>query len=179
MTGFKQLLSYQGQPLILRLVHQLQSLNIDKIICVTGKLEKEIKDILPHDGIIFAHNERYENGMLSSLQCGLEILQNNDFEAVLVCLTDQPLIATDHYSHLIKESQSEDFSIVSSAFNETFGPPVVFKACHFKEILKAKGKSAKHIIKNNVSNLKTVFCAEAGIDIDTDEDYHTLLKEHE
>ncbi len=177
MTGYKQLLQYKGAPFLQRLFKTLETINLEKIICVTGELHQELIDLSSSKNISFVRNINYKNGMLSTIQLGLsEIIQEENYDAVLICLSDQPLIPLAHYERIIKEAEESDKTIICSSYNETFGPPLLFKTEHYNEILQLQGKSAKPFIKKNKSEVHFIDCDEAGKDIDTDEDYQKLIE---
>lgn len=176
MTHYKQLLQYQGASLLKRLFSHLQTLDLSDVVCVTGELHDELVELSSSDNVSFIRNEFYKKGMLSTIQVGLSKLKKDEtIDAVLICLSDQPLIPVKHYQDLLNSASSSEKTIICSSYNETFGPPLVFKRPHFKEILELEGKSAKPFIKQNKTRVEFIHCKEAGVDIDTDEDYKKLI----
>ena len=119
--------------------------------------------------------------MLSTLQAGLRYLtKNSPVDAILVCLTDQPLIPKKHYELLLEIAKDSMKNIVCTTCQDTTAPPLIFKSKYFEEILALPGTaSAKSIIKKNMEDTITLLCKEAARDIDTDQDYEHLISEHE
>jgi len=132
MTGNKQVLKFKGKTFIEGLYDVLSDLNLSEIVCVTGLLDQELRDLLSETKVQFLHNVNHQDGMLSTLQIGIQhLVESSKPDAVLVCLTDQPLISKDNYHALITEALDTTKNIVCSAYQNTFGPPVVFKSKHW------------------------------------------------
>ena len=67
----KMLLGFKGHPL---LWHTIQSVSpfVSKVIVVTGKYDKEIRDALKDQNVTFIYNKDYELGMFSSVLTGVK-----------------------------------------------------------------------------------------------------------
>ena len=67
----KMLLDFKGHPL---LWHTIQSVSpfMSKVIVVTGKYDKEIRDALKDQNVTFIYNKDYELGMFSSVLTGVK-----------------------------------------------------------------------------------------------------------
>ena len=67
----KMLLDFKGHPL---LWHTIQSVSpfVSKVIVVTGKYDKEIRDALKDQNVTFIYNKDYELGMFSSVLTGVK-----------------------------------------------------------------------------------------------------------
>ena len=181
MTGQKQFLQYEGLTFIERLYKTLANVDLSDVVCVTGYLDQELKNLLSDTDVQFLHNPNHKEGMLSTLQVGLQhVIDTSQVDAILVCLTDQPLIPQAHYQTLLNTVLDTDKNIVCTSYQDTTSPPLVFKAKYFDEILALPGSaSAKSIIKKNIDDVTKVYCKEAARDIDTDQDYEHLISEHE
>ncbi len=181
MTGQKQLLQYKGVSFIERLHSTLTKLDLNKIVCVTGFLDQKLRTLLKETDVHFLHNPDHLDGMLSTLQVGLRHLtETNPVDAILVCLTDQPLIQAAHYQSLLDTARNTEQNIICTGFEEMTTPPLIFKSAYFEKILALPGTaSAKSIIKKNMDDVKKIHCKEAAQDIDTDQDYEHLISEHE
>ncbi len=92
----KMLLDYKGHPL---LWHTIQSVApfVSRVIVVTGRYDKEIKEALGNLDVTFVYNKDYELGMFSSVLTGVKetkedffvlpgdcpFIQKSTFEAIL------------------------------------------------------------------------------------------------
>jgi len=179
MTKYKQLLTFRGKTLMSHIFSKAVQLQLAEIYCITGFLDSALKEPEYESKIKFLHNSSHKNGMTSSLQLGLSRL-DNDIDAVIVMLSDQPLIEVDHYQKLLELSHKNPENIIVSSYSNTFGVPVIIPRWIFDEIIAANHTSpAKKILKQYSDNIIELPCPLAAIDIDTDEDYQNLISEHE
>lgn len=178
MSSPKQLLGYKKTTLVRRIAEQLISLSLLPPICVTGFLEKELYDALEGLDIRFVHNIDYHKGMISSIAAAMdEVKANIPCDAVLITLTDQPLIPVIHYQKLIDAAERPGKEIVASYYNNTHGVPALFKSNLFDMLSDLYGRSggARLLIGDRLTSCTLIPCEEAGKDIDTDQDYQDLL----
>lgn len=181
MTGNKQILQYKGATFLERLHGNLSDLDLSDIVCVTGFLDQELRSLLKDTEVQCLHNPNHKDGMLSTLQVGLQhLMESSQPDAILVCLTDQPLIPKEHYAALLRTALDMEKNIICTSYQDTTAPPLIFKSKYFEEMLALPGTaSAKSIIKKNAEDTATLLCSEAARDIDTDQDYEHLISEHE
>ena len=181
MTKYKQLLRFKGQSLLNDVVSKCSHLDLHQIICITGYLNEELKAEVGNSHMVFIHNNKHEDGMVSSLQLGINhLLEDSQTEAALVMLTDQPLVPLSHYQAMLGKMRENSHLLMATSYNDTIGVPAIYSRAYFSEILSLdKHSSAKSILKRHQERVLTMECAEAGIDIDTDQDYQKLLDYYE
>jgi len=178
MTKYKQLLTFKGKSLVKHIVEKASNLELHEIICVTGFLETELKQESALENILYVHNDQHKQGMTNSLKFGLDRVKETD--AVLIMLTDQPLIPLQHYQRLIGLAKEESSLVIATSYLETIGVPAIFKKELFDEILSLNDTSSpKSLVDFHKDKLSTLVCEVAGIDIDTDEDYRQLIEQYE
>jgi molybdenum cofactor cytidylyltransferase len=179
----KALLSYNGHSFLLNTFNLAQSVHPKGIVTVLGHYFDQMSAHCDIHKIPFILNDAYENGMSSSIQCGLSYLLSHfpQINMVLILLADQPKINTEHISALLHKVRSSKSLMVCTSYSTTFGVPAVFKKEYFHELLELKGeKGAKNLIEKGVLNHKnTVLCEDGNMDIDTPEDYKKLHAEKE
>lgn len=149
--------------------------------CVTGALRQEIIEATEGTDLRYIHNSNHHKGMGTSLSTAIShIIDSNDIElpdAVLVMLTDQPLIPVSHYRRLIDTAISNKADIISTSYNETYGAPTLFKKATYKDLQRLNETvGAKSVITKYKNRTQFIECTEAGFDVDTDEDYVRLVK---
>ena len=181
MTKHKQLLNYKGQSLLNNVIHKCLKIPLCDIICITGHLDKELKDEVDNANITFIHNVRHKEGMVGSLKLGINHLSRDySVDAALVLLTDQPLIPINHYQLMLDQMKAEKPSLMATSYKGTIGVPAIYTQPFFSKIMDLENSaSAKSILKQHRDLLTTLDCAEASIDVDTDEDYQKLLSQYE
>ena len=179
----KALLTYQANSFLLNTYNLAQSVHPKGIVTVLGHYFDQMSTHCNTHKIPFALNEAYENGMSSSIQCGLTYLLSHfpQVNMVLILLADQPKINTEHISALLHKIRSSKYLMVCTAYSSTYGVPAVFKKEYFSELMALKGeKGAKNLIEKGVLNHENTIHFEYGrIDIDTPEDYLNISAEKE
>ena len=173
----KQLLLYNNKSLLMHSVHEAMQTGLP-VIVVTGANIDVITNELKSLGITIAENKKWNEGIASSLRCGLEttvkLIENLDGIIFMVC--DQPFISTILLEDLLKTQRETAFPIVASDYGGVAGTPVLFHKSFFSELLKLTGDTgARNLIKQNASQLKSIPFLKGNIDIDTKEDYEALL----
>jgi molybdenum cofactor cytidylyltransferase len=177
----KALLTYHGHSFLLNTYKLAQSVHPKGIITVLGHYFDQMSAHCDTHKIPFILNDAYENGMSSSIQCGLTYLLSHfpGVNMVLILLADQPKINEEHISALLHKVSTLKSLMVCTAYSATYGVPAVFKKEYFHELLALKGeKGAKDLIEKQViNNENTVLFEDGNMDIDTPEDYKKLHAE--
>lgn len=174
----KQLLEYQGEKLIDRMVGLFTKLPLSEICVVYGARRAEIEPVITQLSVSTAYNPDWSKGMAGSLQAGLKTLLalNADLPAVLIALVDQPLLTKAHFSAMLEMHRANPESIIAAAYEDTQGVPAIFPSRFFPELLSQKTQvGAKKLIKIYADQVISFPCQEAAFDIDTEADYQRLL----
>ena len=173
----KQLLPYNGKSLLEHTVDTANDAEANPVIVVLGAnaalLEKEIDEKKVH----IVENKEWEEGMASSIRCGLNTLLQiaPSADAVILMVCDQPFVSASLLNELISTQKNTGKLIVASQYGNTFGPPALFYKTIFPELLKLKGDAgARKIVTQYSDDTATVLFTEGKIDIDTEADYNAL-----
>jgi len=132
----KALLELGGVPLVLRQLIALSGAGVDELTVVLGHHAASILPVIEHFPVTLVHNARPEDGQVSSLRLGLAAL-NPNIDAVLVALTDQPLINEQDITAIIgafKQRPAGTSLVVPHCAGEP-GNPVMFSAAVREQIL--------------------------------------------
>jgi CTP:molybdopterin cytidylyltransferase MocA len=81
-------------------------------------------------------NENWEDGQLSSIQCGLRSLPAGT-DGMLLCLIDHPLISRELVGELVERFYASGKGIVLPAYKGRRGHPVIFASRLYEELLSA------------------------------------------
>ncbi len=179
MSSPKQLLSLKQSTLIRLTAEKLIPCSTLPVICITGFLHTALQQALTGLPIQFIRNQNFSQGIHTSIQTAMHhIITEIESDAVLIALTDQPLIPNEHYLALTRAASSNpDQEIIATQYNGIAGVPALFKRSHFSDLVDLQSNSgAKQLIANNLENTILITCEMAGFDIDTDADYQLLLK---
>lgn len=175
--ALKQLLEFNGQSLLRHAAETARSLLDDRLIVVHGpkatKCQREIAGV-PAENIV---NEDWQAGISLSLKMGLKRLPEQ-CRGVLVMLCDQPLIQEHHLEQLIDTWLQNPEGIVAGRYEETCGVPAIFPRRLFDELLALNGDAgARSLLAERHAEVTAIPLEEAAMDIDTQADYETLLRE--
>ena len=132
----KALLELGGVPLVLRQLIALSGGGVDELAVVLGHHAERIAPVIEHFPVTLVNNPQPDDGQVSSLRLGLAAL-NPNLDAVLVALTDQPLISEQDISSLIgafKKRPAGTALVVPRCAGQP-GNPVIFSAAVREQIL--------------------------------------------
>ena len=141
-----------------------------RIIVVVGWQAEQVREVLaPYGKVDFVLNERYRDGMFSSVKTGIASVRAPSF---FLTPGDLPLIGPHVYQRMLGVSGD----IVIPTFRGQRGHPVLMRSMLVPEILsQAEGTSLRDYIA--AKGYVTVGVESQGIlhDLDTPEDYEALL----
>ena len=99
---------------------------------------------------------------------------------MLLTLCDQPLIGSEALERLIGAwREGRPCSLAAAGYHGTVGVPAVFGREHFAELAALPDAvGAKPILQRHAANVIAVPMPEAATDIDTREQYETIVSEN-
>lgn len=171
----KQQLVFHEHTLLDRMMLTATSLKAGPVVVV---LSNDADTAIP-DGVIPVMNHQWEEGMASSIRCGIERLQRDfpSIETVIIAVCDQPYVSVDLLEALIQMHEQTKHPMIACAYADTIGTPVLFHQSLFHELLQLKGdKGARQLLNKNQHRVGLVNFPLGNIDIDTEEDYVRLIK---
>ena len=172
----KQLLPYHGRTLLRHAAETAVASGCAPIVLVTGALHEELLSEIAGLPIQAVRNQRWESGMASSIQAGLAAMDPAQPRAVLIMLTDQPLITPELLQQLVARQQQTQATIVATAYGDVLGVPAVFDHSLLPELLKLQGQQgAIRLIAGLGAAVGRVDFPAGLLDVDTPEQYAALL----
>lgn len=174
----KQLLHYQGKPLMQHTLDTVKALPVD-IFCVLGAFSDEILKGVDVSDTHLIINDNWSEGLSSSIRCGLsEVLKTNpETEAVILVLCDQPFLTTNILSQIIENYHHTGQTIIHCLYGDTSGPPTLFHKSLFPYLMELKGgQGAKKVVDMFPNHVTYIDFPKGKFDIDTQEDYHQLIQ---
>lgn len=171
----KQSLNYQGQTLLQRAIQAALESDCEAVAVVLGANAEAIQATITNQPVHVFLNADWEDGMSSSIQCGLTGLQAStpQLSAIVLMLCDQPYVNAATINQLLQKASSN--KIVASAYNGTVGAPALFDCSFFAELLQLTGhEGAKKLLIKHVDAIISVPFPLGAIDIDTIADYEQL-----
>jgi molybdenum cofactor cytidylyltransferase len=178
MGSAKQLLDFGGKPLLRHAVESALASGCDPVIVVLGANEHEIRPALAGLEVETVVNDRWAEGMGTSIQTGLLALENRDIAGAILALSDQPFVTPDFLRGLVERHHRTGKAIVAAQYSGTAGVPVFFEREAFPLLMALKpDQGCKGVILGHAGDALLVDCPEAAMDIDTPEDYARAMSD--
>ena len=177
--GFpKQLIVYEGEPLVRRIAKAALEACAGPVVVVLGANAEMIAPVLSDlESVTTVVNSEWSKGLASSLAAGLSELENTQCDAVLVTLSDQPLIDAAVLKRLVGAFDDKR-RIVASAYDDTIGVPAVFAREHVAKLLRLSGDAgAGSWLRSRLNDVTSIPLGVAALDIDTLSDRTRLSQE--
>jgi len=146
---------------------------------VGGSHASGLSRLLAHSPASVLVNRHWEEGMASSVRCGLSALPAA-CDAVLILLGDQVAVTADDLKRLAAAWNGQDGSIAAATYDQHVGVPAIFPRTFFPELMELRGdQGARRIIERNSYRLIRVPMQNAAIDLDTPEDLVAITQRFE
>jgi molybdenum cofactor cytidylyltransferase len=172
----KALLRVEGRTFVRRILDTLHHGGIDEIVVVLRPGPSEVAAEVAAGAGRVAVNPRADDGQLSSLIAGLDAVDVPGVDSVLVTLVDVPLIQPSTVRALVARATRSPAPIVRATHRGVHGHPVIFKRGVFAALRAADPAVGAKAVVNSVQvedlEVEDPF---VGRDVDTPEDYRTIL----
>ena len=181
MGAVKQNLPWKNTTLLGHAIEQGSASNIDKVFVVVGANAKPVINKISKYDITIIRNENWRQGMGTSIACAIRIFDEKSlhFDAIIIAVTDQPLIDSKHYNNLIYNLLKNSKTIVATQIDNRAGVPAIFSSKHFNALSKLdKDYGARKILRNNSEDIQTINIGAKAIDMDTMDTYKTFYELH-
>ena len=144
----KLLLKVADKSLIKNYIDNISKSNVSEIVIVTGYQSIEIERELEGYDVKFIHNEKYREGMSTSLNTGINSLSKNINAAI--CLPDMPMIGIYEINKLIEYYNPKiGNEICIATYNDQGVIPFYGDRKYFKELIQIKGDKGEDICCQN------------------------------
>jgi len=175
----KQLVQYQGKPLIRRVAEACVASQLGEVFVILGSEAGPISKALKGLPDVWIMNfPDWAEGMGSSMAFATKsVLLDSSYDAAIFVLSDQFHFSDKCLQDLYAERKKTGNEILLSKYDEGKGPPSLFNKSMFEELSKLAGDDgAKAIVKNHDGTVGQVGFPKGHLDIDTQEDL-ALLKQ--
>lgn len=179
MGKAKQLLPFQGKPLLQSVIDNARCSDLKSVFLVLGYKWREISAALDFAGVDLVINGQYDEGQSASIKSGLKSV-SQECQAAVFLLGDQPLVSTELINRLIDRYQSTGAPIIIPTCGGERGNPVLMDRSLFPELLRIEGDLGGRAVFSRYSESIDFFEVESTevlTDIDTPEDYKELSHE--
>jgi len=176
----KQLLDFDGKPLIAHVVERCLAARLDDVLVVIGHEAASVSQALTNSDVFFVVNPHHEEGQSTSLIAGLDAA--GDADAIVVVLGDQPGIDSAAIDRLIEARRAQGISLGMARYGAERGHPILFGRELFDELRNITGdQGGRHLVRRHQDEIVLVDGGADRVpeDIDTLEDYALLLERHQ
>lgn len=173
----KQLLPLKNTTLLQHSLDVAIDSGIRPIVVILGSGAEGIERKIVARTATVVINEGWQEGMASSLRCGLKVLlaQYPTLDALILMVCDQPFITPEILKNLVNAHAESGKPIITCSYGNTFGPPTLFSKKHFEELMLLKGDTgARSIINRHLQEVEVIPFADGNLDIDTESDYKIM-----
>lgn len=178
MKSNKLLLPFHDKLIITTLIDNIFHSDVNQVLIVLGAFRDELLGAIANIPVKHCYNEDYNQGMLSSVQCGFRHLPGS-ISAALVFPGDQPMIPASVINRMTLEYRSSTKGIVVPVHQGRRGHPVLIDMKYRKDIEGLDPSTGlRALLQQNQHDVQEVETGEPGIlkDIDTLDDYLKELK---
>jgi molybdenum cofactor cytidylyltransferase len=166
----KQLVRFQGQTLLQRVLASANEISASSVTLVLGAHAAEIVATLPPGRATVLINRDWEEGIASSVRAAVRVLPGA-CDAALIILGDQPLISGAGLERLVQACRRHPRQIIASRYSGITGVPAIFPRWCFNDLCELRGdQGARALITRNTDRVIGLAHPEAAIDIDEPED---------
>ncbi|OAN45475.1 4-diphosphocytidyl-2C-methyl-D-erythritol kinase [Chloroflexus islandicus] len=144
----KQLLDWQGRPLVAHIAAEALASQLAGLTVVVGAAEAQVRAALRDLPVQIVTNPAYAEGLGSSLGAGLRALPA-DADAAMVVLVDQPLVTARLMNELIDAYRTAPATLaLVPVYRGQRGNPVIVAAALFAELQTLRGDTGARAVFN-------------------------------
>jgi molybdenum cofactor cytidylyltransferase len=171
----KQLLMWQGEPFISKIVKTGLASGLTPLVAVTGAEKELIESALDHLPIRMVFNPDWEAGQAGSMKSGLEALPA-ECDAVMFLLGDQPQISPVLIRQLIERFYQHRKPVTAPMVNGQRGNPVLFSRETFDTLRRVSGdQGGRAVIQQFEVDWLPWVDERALLDVDKEGDFDRLI----
>ncbi|WP_329743323.1 nucleotidyltransferase family protein [Dyella sp. A6] len=173
--GAKQLADFDGEPMVRRVARDLLALDCP-LVAVIGARAERVAPVLQDLPLVIIRNDNWQNGLGSSIACGVRHVGQAHAHAsgVLLCLADQPMVGGDHLRRMLARHRDVPDCLLVTCHEDVSGPPVLFPRDCMPELADLDGPvGARTLIQREAARVERFHLAEHP-DVDTPADLDRL-----
>ncbi len=131
----KLLILIDNEPMIRRTVGMLCQCGLQEVVVVLGYEHEKVRQVLEGLNVRYVFNADYEQGQVTSVQCGLDAVTESS-EGAMICLADQPALGEPDIANLIEGFyQLTDKDIVIPLYQSQRGNPIIISTAARQRVL--------------------------------------------
>jgi molybdenum cofactor cytidylyltransferase len=141
-----------------------------RLVIVLGAHADRVRPAVAYSSQVrIVENPNFNRGQLSSLKVGLAEVMTGDANAVVVHLTDHPLVLAATFEALVKGYKKAAKPIVVARYRGRRGHPVIFDRAIFEELMAApEDQGARVVVNADAERVHYVDVNDPGVVLDLD-----------
>lgn len=164
--GHKLVAPYLGRTVVEWAIENAAAAGLDATYVVRGATDLPVPP-LARDTVQFVRNDRWRDGMATSLQAGIVRARRDGHHAVVVGLGDQPLVLADAWQRVAAASGKP---IAVATYNGARGNPVRLSSLVWPLLPSTGDLGARVVMRRRPDLVLEVPCPGGAADIDTVDD---------
>lgn len=169
----KQMLQRGNETMIQYIYQECIKSQIGPVYIITGAYHEAIEKEIPDAKIIF--NPNWEEGMSTSISCGIKNIEHKKLSGVIIVLSDQVYFNKSVLTKISAVALSKSPKIINCTYQEGMGPPTYFDKSLFPVLAQLSGdEGAKSIVRKYISESIAISFPKGHFDLDTPEDLDIL-----
>jgi len=157
---------------MLRAVDAAEATAPGRVLVVLGAHSLRLRALLArnYSSLKIVNNERWRDGIASSLLTGLGALPQNA-RGALILLTDQPGVSAASLQRLATAWRRQPSRAVAAGYSGDLGVPAILPRRLFRDMSRLEGDvGARAVLRDPGSKTLVVDMQEAAFDVDTHDD---------
>ncbi|MDR2355521.1 MAG: histidine phosphatase family protein [Clostridiales Family XIII bacterium] len=172
MGDFKALLDVGGKSAAARLIDALREGGAREVVLVTGHARERLAGLVGAGGAVEAYNERFAEGMFSSVRAGLAKaleITGGRASACLLSPVDCPLVPASAIKALLDAHRKQPGRFIVPCYRGKKGHPLLIPAAFLPEILAHAGEGGlKAVTDRREDDLLRLETGDEGVVLDMD-----------
>lgn len=170
----KQLVEFQGKPLLQHAIDVASSIHPEQIIVVTGAGADAIRDKVQAPDVDWAHNLQWANGLGSSIALGARAVSPQS-NGLMIMLCDQYRVTAIDLRNLVDTYLANPGCIVAAETGDRCMPPLIFPPDMFNDLKELTGETgARELLTRYPEKVTAMPMDNALFDLDKPEQLQYL-----
>lgn len=175
----KMLMKWRDGTVLGHVISVFARAGMEDILVITGSnrenIERLVGDLASLYPVRYAYNPAYKSGgMLSSIQRGLQDLEEKNVGAAMIGLGDQPQVEEGSVRLILEEYRRTKYPLIVPSYQMHRGHPWLVGRVYWEEVLLMRApQTLRDFLKQHTESIHHVDAGTASIlaDLDTPADY--------
>jgi molybdenum cofactor cytidylyltransferase len=164
--GHKLVAPYLGRSVVEWSIEAAGAANLDAVYVVRGAIDVPLPPLVA-DAVTIVRNDRWRDGIATSLQAGIARARRDGHASVVVGLGDQPLVLTEAWRRVARATRTP---IAVATYGGQRGNPVRLWSMVWPLLPTSGDEGARVVMRRRPDLVAEVPCPGRSADIDTVED---------